>query len=244
MGNRPLCSKARPVTVGVAGKRADSPSPGRPQPGMAFGPPGRSARKRRGRRRGRPGRSGRPRARAYPVGRRLGHGCPSLSRGSSLAACRALRGAPAATEAERSHPASEPQLGGRELRPSHVPRRPFKQELRSRPGPWPHTAPPAVRRTARSWPAAWCPGGRGGHPASPGPREWTPSGGCGPRADALRGPGRLRTLAGWRGLEIPVSHPGIGPERRQGQCMSFQNFWEFPLAPTSDGESQVYVVTV
>lgn len=83
MGSWPLGSKARPATVGVAGKRPDPPPPGRPPPGLAFGPPGRSAQKRRGRRRGRPGPSGRPRARAYPVGRRLGHGCPSLSRSSS-----------------------------------------------------------------------------------------------------------------------------------------------------------------
>lgn len=138
------------------------------------------------------------------------------------AACRAWRGALAAAEAERSRPASEPQPRGRELRPSHVPRRPFKQELRSRPGPRAHTAPPAARRTARAWPQPGVPAAagatQGGGPPS---LAWAAGvdtvgrapGGCGPRADAARGAqAGPEPAAGWRGLGSPVSHPGIGPE--------------------------------
>lgn len=114
----------------------------------------------------------------------------------------------AAAEAELSRPASELLPGGRGLRPSHVPRRPFKQELRSRPCPRARTAPPAARRTARPRPAAFCahpprrprgsPGGSGvpapswaavvdaGPHAPRGPPDGLPSGGGDPRAWAER----------------------------------------------------------
>lgn len=155
------------------------------RPGLEFGPPDHSARKRRGRGRGR----GRPSGALTRSGAAsaMAAGVPP-----SAASLRQLSGpagarAAAEAEAERSRPASEPLPRGRELRPSHVPRRPFKQELSSRPGPRPRTAPPAARRTARSRPGALRPRGPGSHPglrarrgrwppAPPGPRELAPSG--------------------------------------------------------------------
>lgn len=139
--------------------------------------------------------SGRPRAGALT---RAGAASAMAARVPHSAAVlglawRAWRSARAATEAERSRPASELLPGGRELRPSHVPRRPFKQELRSRPGTRVRTAPPAARRTARPRPAAFrarppalaasgVPGTEAARPPWPGQREWTP-------ARAPRGPG-------------------------------------------------------
>lgn len=228
--------------VAVAGKRAEPAPPGRPPPARPLGRP-----------------VARPESDADADeggSARLGaRGCPRLPARAPprpwlpvplprllSAACRARRGALAAAEAERSRPASEPQPGGRELRPSHVPRRPFKQELRSRPGPRAHTAPPAARRTARSRPAAWCPGGRGGHAGGRPPSlAWAAAVDAvgrvrAPRRRSSRGPGRPPTLCRAAGFRNPSVPPRNRARETTGEMRDFSKLWELPLPPTSEGE--------
>lgn len=185
----------RRARAGGAGGGEEAAPPG-PEP---RGP----TRWRRRQRRRRPGPSGRPRARALT---RAGAASAMAARVRLFSSGRPV-GVGAARRRRRrrsSRPASEFLPGGRELRPSRVPRRPFKQELRSRPGPKARAAPPAARRTARPRPAAFRHGGRGsrpgapGHPPSPGLRSGCGGAGgraAGPASQAAVGRGRPSGLA-------------------------------------------------
>lgn len=233
--------------MGVAGKRADPPPPGRPPPGLAFGPPGRSARKRRGRRRGRLGPSGRPRARAYPVGRRLGHGCPSLARGSSRrpvgpgaarwrrrrrsGAAQPRSPSPAAASCVRATcPAGPLNKSCARGRARGRTQRPLQPEGPHARGPQPGV-PAAAAATQGGWPPslAWAAG-----VDAVGRVRAT-------RRRSLRGPGRPRPLCRMAGFRNPSVPPRNRARQPTGEMRDFSKLWEFPLAPTSDGESQVYV---
>lgn len=189
-GDRPSVPRRGLVILSVTAKSGRSPdvgaahSPrtawrlGRPSPGRDEGSRAARAGRTRGRgaeaaerrpRRGpppdrdprgsmrRPGAAGRPRAGRLPGRAPLRPWLPA-----SLAPRLSSPGAGAARRRRRSG-AAQPRSscrGGRELRPSHVPRRPFKQELRSRPGQRPRAAPPAARRTALPRPSVLTSPGR------------------------------------------------------------------------------------
>lgn len=167
-----------------------SPPPGRPPPGLAFGPLGRPppGQKRRGRRRGRLGPAGRPRARAYPVGRRLGHGCPSLAaRGSSrrpvgpgAARWRRRRRRSGAAQPRSPSPAAASCV--RATCPAAGPLNKSCARGRARGRAQRPLQPEGPHVAARSPPSRR----PRGPPAAPGPRSGRRrrSGGCGPRADA------------------------------------------------------------
>lgn len=145
--------------------------PGRGQPGGPSGPDAR-ARGGGGGEEAAPRAAARPRpSRVHAEARRGWASARGALTGagaaSAMAACvprsaALLPGAGAARRRRRSG-AAQPRSscrGGRELRPSHVPRRPFKQELRSRPGQRPRAAPPAARRTALPRPSVFTSPGR------------------------------------------------------------------------------------